>query len=254
MPSERPSAAPGLLAVAGRLLRSQGLGVASGFASALLLAVGSVVLTATRDGASRDVHMDDLRAFFTHPSPWHLWLYLLAGTLALYGLNTVVCTADTVIARWRAGLRQPRAYAAAVIHFSFVLALLAHLVGGLGGRDEAPVVLAPGRPATLDDGRVLSLQDVDVRLNPDDTPREIAALVRVTEPDGRQHDARIAYNHPLARGLGADLVLLAKLDRGAVILSHRHAPGHPLVLLAGLLMLVGVAMMGRHPWAARRPR
>jgi len=49
----------------GRLdwLRSQGLGLVCGFGTVLLLAVGSVILAATREGASASVGFDDLRGF-----------------------------------------------------------------------------------------------------------------------------------------------------------------------------------------------
>ena len=115
---------PGAARPARRLawLRSQGLGLVCGFATVLLLAVGSVVLTATREGASASVGLDDLRGFFAPPRLEHAWLYLLLPVAALYALNTLLATWDTVGRKWRAGLRAPTAYAASVVHVGFLVA------------------------------------------------------------------------------------------------------------------------------------
>ena len=54
-------------------LRSQGLGLVCGFATVLLFAIGSVVISATRDGASSAIHMDDLRGFFEITHAIHIF-------------------------------------------------------------------------------------------------------------------------------------------------------------------------------------
>jgi len=130
----------------GRLawLRSQGLGLVLGQAAVLLLGIGSVVLAATREGASKGVHLDDLTAFFRPPSFAHLWFYALAAVLALYALNTLLCTWDSVASKWRRGTREIPAFAPAVIHVAFVVALVAHLLGGIFSADREPVVIADG--------------------------------------------------------------------------------------------------------------
>ena len=97
-------------------LRSQGLGLACGLTTVALLAIGSFVLAATRDGASAGIGMDDLRGFFDPPRIEHAWLYLLFPVAGLYALNTVLATWDTVVRRWRGGARAPSAYAASIVH------------------------------------------------------------------------------------------------------------------------------------------
>ncbi|MHB8876666.1 MAG: hypothetical protein ACYC8T_23470, partial [Myxococcaceae bacterium] len=126
------------------LLRSQGLGLLCGQATVVLLGVGSVVLAATRDGASARVGLDDLTAFFRFPSVAHLWLYLLVPVLGLYALNTALCTWDSVLAKWRRGVRELSPYAPVVMHLGFLLALVAHGVGGLWNREREPAVLGTG--------------------------------------------------------------------------------------------------------------
>ena len=112
MPSDDPVATP---EVGGRglayWLRSQELGLACGLATVALLAVGSVVLPATADGASKGIALDDVRPFFDRPSSTHAWFYGLVAVLAAYALNTALATWHSVTRRWRAGVRAPTAYA-----------------------------------------------------------------------------------------------------------------------------------------------
>lgn len=196
-------------------LRSQGLGLACGLATVALLAIGSVVLAATRDGASAGIGMDDLRGFFAPPRLAHLWLYLLFPVAALYGLNTLLATWDTVSRRWRGGARAPSAYAAAVIHVGFLLGLVAHAVGGFLGEERGQVVLTsawqdvPG----FGEARLLSL---DVETLPNGMPREAWARLEVRGADGRVAEERIGYNAPLSSGAGASLALLGEFGRAPV--------------------------------------
>src|SRR5690242_5991067 len=107
------------------VLRSQGLGIACGLATVALLVVGSFVLDRTRDGASAGIAMDDLRPFLERPSIAHAWMYALAPVLALYALNTLLATWDSVVRKVRGGVRSFSAYGPAVVHVGFVLALAA---------------------------------------------------------------------------------------------------------------------------------
>ena len=133
-------------------LHSQGLGIVCGQATVLLLALGSIVLAATREGASRAIAMDDLSGFFAAPAVAHLWFYLLVPVLGLYALNVFIATWKSVSSKWRSGLRDPRSYAAAVIHVAFLVALFAHLVGGFGGSERGTLELGPSW-RQLDRGR-----------------------------------------------------------------------------------------------------
>jgi len=198
-----------------RWLRSQGLGLLCGFATVLLLAVGSVVLTATRDGASASVGLDDLRGFFEPPRLAHLWLYLLLPVAGLYALNTVLATWDTVVRKWRAGLRAPSAYAASVVHLGFLLALAGHAVGGFLGRDSGAVLVASGWQEVpgFGEARLLSL---DVASLPDGMPREAWARLELRGEGGAVSERTVGYNVPLSSGAGARLALLSDMGRARV--------------------------------------
>ncbi len=218
MPSADAPAASGraLVQAAGpgrwEWLRSQGLGVCCGLATVLLLAIGSVVMAATRDGASAGIGLDDLTGFFLRPSLAHLWFYALIPVAALYALNALLATWETVTSRWRAGLRQPRAYAAAVMHLAFLVALLAHLAGGFLAREGGAWVVSEGwqpLPA-FGEARLVSLQ---VEALPNGMPREVHAAVELRGADGRVEAVEVGYNRPLSAGWGNRLALLSEFGQ-----------------------------------------
>jgi len=202
---------------AGRLawLRSQGLGLACGFATVALLAVGSFVLAATREGASAGIAMDDLRGFFAPPRLAHLWLYLLFPVAGLYATNTVLATWDTVTRRWAAGVRAPSAYAASLLHVGFLLALAAHAASGFLGADRGEVLVSAGWQAVpgFGEARLLSLE---VDPLPGGMPRAVRARLEVRGEGGRVREATVGYNAPLSARAGGRLALLGDFGRVAV--------------------------------------
>ncbi len=192
------------------LLRSQGLGLACGFAVVLLLAAGSFVLAATRDGASAGIALDDLRPFFARPSWVHLWLYLLLAVFAVYGVNASLATWDSVARKVRAGVRSPAAYGPALFHVGFLIAGAAHLAGGLAGEERGEVVVS-SEWARLPNGLDARLLSLDVDRLPNGVPREARAVVETRDAGGHVERATVGYNAPLSSGLGADLHLLSDL-------------------------------------------
>jgi hypothetical protein len=190
-------------------LSSQGLGVICGQATVLLLAIGSVVLAATRDGASAAIEMDDLRGFFDPPSAVHLWFYLLVPVLTLYALNATLATWRNVVKKWRAGIRAPRFYAPAVIHVAFLVGLLAHGVGGIAGAELDPLVLGPSW-TQLGDGREARVTGLEVDQNPDGSMKQVRASVETRGAGGSSSETVVYYNGPLSRGLGSDLMLMIR--------------------------------------------
>jgi hypothetical protein len=190
-------------------LWSQGLGILCGQATVLLLALGSVVFSATRDGASARIGMDDLRGFFVEPSVVHVWLYLLIPVLGLYALNTCIATWRSVVRKWREGRRAPQDYAAPVIHVAFLIALLAHGIGGLWGSDGGPIQVGPSWQ-DLEDGREARVTDLVIDHLPDGGIKQVRALLEVREPGGAVTESTVSYNGPLSSGLGSELFLLAR--------------------------------------------
>ncbi len=254
MPSDDPVATP---EVGGRglayWLRSQELGLACGLATVALLAVGSVVLPATADGASKGIALDDVRPFFDRPSSTHAWFYGLVAVLAAYALNTALATWHSVTRRWRAGVRAPTAYAPALFHLAFLVALLAHAVGGFYGREDGRFVVGPDL-VSLPDGRRVRTLSLAIDALPSGMPKTVQAELEITTPAGAATRVTVGYNDPASTGLGSDLLILqdqALLPMGGgppkpvVVLRERHSPGNPLALLAAVLMAAGVALLGR---------
>jgi hypothetical protein len=233
------------------LLRSQGLGVACGLGTVVLLAAGTFVLDATRDGASAGIAMDDLRPFVARPSPVHAWMYLLALVLALYAVNTLLATWDSVARKVRSGVRSPAAYAPAVIHVGFVVALAAHLVGGLWGADRGTVLLAAGAGwQPLADGREARLLALEVETLPGGMPKAVRAPIEVRDGAGRVERAEVGYNAPLSAQLATDLHLVG--DMGQVRVADLSVAGVRCTAIEGddcdaagvRLELAGVAPAG----------
>jgi hypothetical protein len=185
------------------------LGVICGQATVLLLAIGSIVLASTRDGASASIAMDDMLAFFAPVSVVHLWFYLLLLVLTLYALNATLATWQNVAKKWRAGIRAPRFYAPAVIHVAFLVGLLAHGVGGIGGAELDRLMLGPSW-TQLGDGREARVTGLEVEPNPDGSMKQMRASVEMRDAEGSSSEAVVYYNGPLSRGLGSDLMLLVR--------------------------------------------
>jgi len=202
MPSER-----GTWRRTMELLRSQGLGVACGAATVALLGIGSFVIPMTRKGASAGLVMDEIRPFIEQPSVWHLWFYLLVPVLGLYGINTLLATWHSVSIKWRSGVRTPFRYGPAVMHIAFVVALFAHMIGGLYGAERGSVI-ADAHWQAIGDGRDIRLIDLKVDKYPNGQPRAVTARVELRGADGSVESRTAGFNAPVSDGWGARLLLI----------------------------------------------
>lgn len=213
-----------------RWLYSQGLGIVCGQLTVLLLGIGSVVIAATRDGASALLRMDDVRPFFDAPSVVHLWFYLLIPVLFLFALNTLLCTWETTLRLWRAGRRAPWRHGPALIHLSFLVALLAHLVGGLWSVEKPPVVVGDVW-TDLGDGRQARVYRIKVQRHANRQPKQIEAHLQLRHKRAPKKIWResVGYNEPLTSALGSRLLLLVRAgyDRVAVVSDGQHVCTSP---------------------------
>lgn len=240
------TAAPLRVSVLG-LLRSQGLGIFCGQVTVVLLGIGSVVLVTTADGASRGIAMDDIRGFFVEPSWAHAWFYALVPVMTVYGINTLLGTWDDFVPKWRAGVRAPRAYAATLVHLGFLVALVAHLVGGLFSADGRPFAIGP-RFTDLGEGRAARVAELRLTHLPTGALEQAYATVEVRAADGSVTREVVTYNGPLSRGLGSELFLLVREGseaHPAILVRPRYAPGNPLALVAAVLLATGTLFMWR---------
>jgi hypothetical protein len=229
------------------VLRSPELGLVCGAAVVVLLALGSFAIAATRDGASSGLRTDEVLPFFEQPSAWHAWFYLLLPICALYALNTILCTWDTTVDRWKKGQRSPWQHGPAVVHVGFLLALLAHLVGALGA-DEGEPLGVTAEWTDLGDGRQARVVDLRPEAHPNGQLKQLLATLEVREggADAPAERVEVGFNRPLFSRAGSRLLLLAGADRGPVVfLRPRDAPGIPWALGAAVVMGLGLVLMGR---------
>jgi len=192
-------------------LRSQGLGFLCAQLTVLLLAVGSVVIARHRGGDAEGMQLDELGPFFDEPSVSHLWLYLLLPVMALYALNTALCTWHSVIQKWRAGVRTLSAYAPAMMHVAFLLAMVAHLVGGLRS-EERGMIAVDGEWGELSEGLRARAVDLVTEEHPDGQPRSAVATVLI-QGGGTASSQRVGFNEPLSLDFGRDLYFLVRYAR-----------------------------------------
>jgi hypothetical protein len=228
------------------VVRSPELGLLCGAAVVVLLGVGSFVIAATRDGASSGLRTDEVLPFFEQPSAWHAWFYLLLPACALYALNTILCTWDTTIDRWRKGQRSPWQHGPAVVHVGFLLALLAHLVGALGSGEGEPLGVT-AEWTDLGDGRQARVVELRPEEHPNGQLKQLLATLEVRDgTDGVGERVQVGFNRPLFSTTGSRLLLLAGADRGPVVfLRPRDAPGIPWALGAAIVLGIGMVLMGR---------
>ena len=85
---------------------------------------------------------DDITFFFTEWKPIHVWFYLLFIGCVFYGVNTFLCTLDSIIRKAKGGVKKISLYGASAVHIGFIITLVVHLVGGLCSSSLPPVSVA----------------------------------------------------------------------------------------------------------------
>jgi len=233
-------------------LWSQGLGLLCGQATVLLLAIGSVEMVSCASAPAPS--MDDLRAFFVQPSLWYFWLYLLVPVLVLFAVNTALCTWRNVVRHLRLGHRELSCYAPALVHAAFLLALVAHAVGGLYGEERRAVSIGPSW-AALGDGLVARTRGITQETYPSGMPKSVQVQLEWRSDVGAIETATVGFNEPLMFGVARELFLLADYRavpsgtagelEAFVLLRARHAPGNSWAFGAVLVLGLGLVLMGR---------
>jgi len=238
-----------------RLLTAQRTGILCALVSAALLGFGSLLMDARPEQYS-GLSLDDLRFFF---APWrlaHLWFYILCLTLGLWGTSAALCTWDTVTRLLRNRVRLGPAWGPPLLHVAFVLALGAHLWGGLAATSSMQT-LTLGQSVRLGDARLRLLRVLE-ESSPSGMPRRLqATFARLGAPDSERRV--LGYNEPLLAAAGAESLLLMRhefvptgqLDpqtglpdaQPLLLLHHRYNPSVPLVIAASVLVALGVFLV-----------
>lgn len=226
MPDAAPTN-PGPLVRLWRLLGGQGTGIVLALVSAGLLGMGSFI-TDNAPQLYQGLAMDDLRFFFA-PARWqHVWLYGLMVSLGLWALSALVCTWDSVASRIRRRVTRPSAYGAPLLHVTFVLALVAHLWGGLRTTTDQHMIAASGTEIRGETYRAVDLQ---ADFHPNGMPKAIRASIERTSQAGTE-TLWLGYNEPLTSSWGAHELLMGQADTMPDGLLLRHK-GERVVLRGG---------------------
>ncbi|MCK5688143.1 cytochrome c biogenesis protein ResB [Myxococcota bacterium] len=214
-PAESPAEAPAEASVevsgAARpsrfaFLWSQGFGLICAFSTVLLLAIGSIVLANTKEGASKGVVLDDFREFFVHPHWAHTWFYLLVIALVFYGLSTFLATWRSLSQKLRSRASLT-AYGPVIMHLGFLLALLAHGVSGFFGMELGTITIGE-EWRKLPTGELLRLKNVEVESHPNGQPKQFYITLDVVEEEGTKEEV-VAFNQPFSRKWGTQVWFLS---------------------------------------------
>ncbi len=208
--------------------RSQKLGLVCCFTSVFFLGFGSFLMAARQD-VYGTLGLDDFRFFF-QPLRWlHAWFYLLAASLAVWGMSSLVCALDTLAKRIRGRAFHPAAFGPILLHVAFFLALVAHLWGGLAAETGQRVVTPAG---TELEGAIYRAVSLSVERHPTGMPRQISAILERTSGAGAKPEpVTIAYNQPLVFEAGAREYLLGNVGQTPV--AKLRSGGEELELSAG---------------------
>ena len=222
-----------------RFFGHQSTGIVCALLSAALLATGSFVMDRAPELYS-ELSMDDVRFFF---DPWrwqHAWFYAFCLTLTCWGASALVCTWDSVASRLRRRVLSPSAYGAPLLHVTFVLALVAHLWGGLRTTSGRYFLETEG---TAIDGVTYRALRIDQDAHPNGMPRTVNAVLE-RKVGSATDEVTVGYNHPLTSGVGAHELLLGQYDvmTDGIVLRHKNEqvvlrPGESIVAAGDTLVL-----------------
>ncbi len=125
------------------------------------------------------------------------WIYILVILIALFGLNTFVCTLDKLYRIVRLGMPK-RAFYPQIIHIGFMVALLGHLVGSAAGFRSVENILVEGRqtPVPHSEGMAVRLDNLDTEYGPRG-PEKVRTTITLFEDGKELRTADISVNSPV---------------------------------------------------------
>ncbi|MGQ3685994.1 MAG: hypothetical protein ACUBOA_13465 [Candidatus Loosdrechtia sp.] len=186
------------------ILKSQKLGITIGFAVPGLLIIGSLIMSFLPNHY-RGLSGEDITFFFNNKKPIHLWFYLLFFACIIYGINTFLCTLDSIIKKAKRGVKKIPLYGAAIVHIGFITTLVAHLIGGLYSSTEPPVLVSDEWANV--GGAEMRVTNLETSSYPNGMPKIIKASVTVRK-GGTEYQDTIGYNNPILLRQGVSAVLM----------------------------------------------
>ncbi len=201
----------------------------------VLLVVGSFAGGGAEGSSINDVPLFAWLESVPPGQSW--WLWGTIALLALLGINTVLCSIESLRIKYQRGALL-RLIAPQVMHLGFLFIVLAHLVSAYGSFKGVAAVMEGGTIG-LPGGGMVRVSNVQAEAGPMGMPLDYGATITTWGESGEQ-TATVRPNHPVFfRGFGIYLKQVELFPvRGAFVEVHRE-PGAPLALVGALLFTVG---------------
>jgi len=203
----------------------------------LFLGIGSFV--AREGSAINDV---SLFVWLTQAPPAETWwLWITVGILALLALNTVLCSIESLRAKWQRGSFLVR-IAPQVMHLGFLFIMLAHLFSAYGGFKEGGP-LPEGGSFSFPDGSRVMLARLDVKIGQMGMPVDFSGSLRHSTPSG-EIQGTFSPNHPyFYKGFGVYLKHVEPFPRKTAMVEIHREPGAGLALVGALFFTAANIML-----------
>ena len=195
----------------------------------LFLGIGSFV---TKEGSA--INSVPLFAWLTGAplsETWWLWATLVI--LALLALNTVLCSVESLRAKWQRGNFLVR-IAPQLMHAGFLFIMLAHLISADGGVKDGGA-LPEGGSFSFPDGSRAELVSLDIRTGAMGMPVAFSGLLRHHAPTGEVRTVFSPNNPYFYGGYGVYLKHVEPFPVKTAMLEIHREPGAFSALLGGVL-------------------
>jgi len=165
---------------------------------------------------------------------WWLWVSLLL--LAILALNTVLCSIDSLSAKWQRGSFLSR-IAPQAMHLGFLCIMVAHLQSASGSFKQA-LEVGQGSVITFPDGSRVMFTDFNATYSPMGMPTSLSATFTYPKGGGTA-SATISPNHPFFyQGHGIYVKDVAPPPMKAALVEVHKEPGAGMALAGGLVFTV----------------
>lgn len=197
-----------------------------------LLAIGSFVCD-----AGSGINEMALFAWLTRVPVWtSWWLWGCLGLLGLLVLNTILCSMDSLRAKWLRGSFLMR-IAPQLMHIGFLFIVLAHLLSAYGGFKTGGM-LPEGGKFTYPDGSKVELTRLEMRVGPMGIPLDYSGTLRHLTGSGELHTV-FSPNHPyFYKGFGLYLKQVESFPVKTAIIEIHREPGAGLALVGAVFFTV----------------
>jgi len=160
------------------------------------------ILSVRSPGFSRALDQFILLPWLLSKGPEHLslslWIYILVFLMALFTVNTVVCTVDKVYAIIRAE-RPWQSFFPHIVHIGFMVALVGHLAGSTGGFRSFGTAVMQGESVAVPyvEGLKVRLDGVEMERSPSGEVESLKTSITLLEGGSEVKSGVIEVNGPL---------------------------------------------------------